>query len=92
MNQTWENGKKPSFETNFGPFGLNLGLKIFFHRFDLFYMLDIVASYHCMQFQGLLTNQTWENGKKPSFGTDFVPFGPNLGPKHFFMKFTSAQR
>ena len=54
-------------------------------------MLDIVASYHCMQFQGQLTNQTWENGKKPSFGTDFAPFGPNLDPKHFFMKFTSAQ-
>ena len=27
-------------------------------------MLDIVASYHYMQFQGELKNQTWENGKK----------------------------
>ena len=27
-------------------------------------MLDIVASYHYMQFQGELNNQTWENGKK----------------------------
>ena len=26
-------------------------------------MLHIVASYHCMQFQGKLMNQTWENGK-----------------------------
>ena len=33
-------------------------------------MLDIVASYHCMQFQGKLINQTWENNKKPSFGPD----------------------
>ena len=27
-------------------------------------MLDIVASYPCMQFHGKLMNQTWENGKK----------------------------
>ena len=46
-------------------------------------MLDIVASYHWMQFQGKILNQTWENDKKPSFGTDFGPFGWNLGPKHF---------
>ena len=67
--------KKPSFETNFGPFGP----KNFFHEFYLYYMLDIVASYHCMWFQGKLMNQTWENSKKPSFGPDFGPFGPNLG-------------
>ena len=24
-------------------------------------------------------NQTWENGKKPSFGPNFGPFDPNLG-------------
>ena len=28
-------------------------------------------------------NQTWENGKETSFGPDFGPFGPNLGPKNF---------
>ena len=27
-------------------------------------MLDIVASYDCIQFQRKLMNQTWENGKK----------------------------
>ena len=27
-------------------------------------MLEIVASYHCMEFQGKLMNQTWENDKK----------------------------
>ena len=32
-------------------------------------MLDIVASYHCIQFQGKLMNQTSENRKKPSFGS-----------------------
>ena len=37
-----------------------------FCRFYLYvtYMLDIVAGYHCMQFQGKLMNQTWKNGKK----------------------------
>ena len=49
-------------------------------------MLDIVASYHCMQFQGKLKNQTWENSKKPSFGPEFGPFCPNLGHQFFFSK------
>ena len=80
MNQTWEKGKKISFEPIFG-------LQIFFHGFYLYYILDIVASYHCMQYQGKLMNQIWENGKKPSFGTNFGPFGLNLGPKYFFHKF-----
>ena len=43
-------------------------------------MLEI-ASNHSVQFQGKLINQTWENGKKPSFRPDF---GPNLGLKIFF--------
>ena len=46
-------------------------------------MLDIVASYHFMQFQGKLMNQTFENGKKPSFGSDF---GPNSDRRFFFKK------
>ena len=46
-------------------------------------MLEIVASYHCIQFQEKLTSQNWKNGKKPSFGTDFGHFGPNLGRKIF---------
>ena len=33
-------------------------------------MLDIAASYHCMQFQGKLVNQICENNKKSSFGPD----------------------
>ena len=49
-------------------------------------MLDIVASYHPIQRQGQLKNKTWENGKKPSFGTDFGPFGPNLGHQLFLKK------
>ena len=52
-------------------------------------MLCIVASYHCMQFQGTLMNQTWENGKKTSFETDFGPLDPNLGHHFFFFFFFS---
>ena len=47
-------------------------------------MLVIIASYCCMQSQRKLMNKTWENGKNPSFGPDFDPFGPNLGSKFFF--------
>ena len=62
----------------------NLGPQIFFHGFYLYYMLDIVASYHCMQFQD--KKQTWENRKKPSFG-----LGPNLGHQNFFSKIWLGQ-
>ena len=37
-----------------------------------------------MQFQGKLMKQTWENGKKPSFESDFGSFGPNLGHQNYF--------
>ena len=70
--------KKFSFGPDFGPFDLNLRPKCFFS-------LDIVASYHCMQFQGKLIKQTWENCKKPSFKPDFGPFGPNLGPNFIYL-------
>ena len=60
MNQTCENGKKFSFEPDFGSFDPPK----FFGEFYLYLMLDIVASYHCMQFQGKLINQNWENGWK----------------------------
>ena len=62
--------------------------KNFLCGFYLYYMLEIVASYHFLQFQEKLKNQTWENGKKSSFRSDF---GPNLGPKFFFMGFTSTR-
>ena len=35
----------------------------FFHEFYL-YLLDIVSSYHPIQFKGKLIYQTWENGKR----------------------------
>ena len=43
-------------------------------------MLDIAASYHYIQFQGQLTNQTQENGKKTNFGPDLGSFDPNFLP------------
>ena len=66
-------------------FGLNLVSKNVFCEFYLSQMLYIVASYHCMQFQGKLINQKWENGKKPSFRPDFGHSGPNMGPKLFYL-------
>ena len=51
---------------------------------------DIVTnytSYHWMQFQEKLKNQTCVNGKKSSFGSDFGPFGPNLSWFFFFFFF-----
>ena len=50
-------------------------------------MLDIIPKYHCMQFQGKLINRTCENGKKPSLGHDFGPFGPKFDPQNFFLWF-----
>ena len=58
MNQTWENGKKPSFEPNFGP---NSGCQIFFSKIWLRQSLEIMASYHHVQYQKKLRIQSWEN-------------------------------
>ena len=33
VSHTWENDKKPEYETNFGPFGRNLGPQFFFVSF-----------------------------------------------------------
>ena len=83
MNQTWENGKKLSFGPNFGTFSPNLGPKNFFHGFYLHQMLDIVAGYHCMQFQGKLMNRTSENDK--------IVLTQIWVPKKIFVDFTFAR-
>ena len=51
-------------------------------------MLDIVASYHRIQFQGKLMIQAQENGKKPHFESDLGSLGPNSN-RHFFYKTSS---
>ena len=43
-------------------------------------MLNIVASYHCVQFQGKLMNQTWNNGKKPVSGPILAPLAQICPP------------
>ena len=52
MQQTWENGKKTNFQPNFGMFDPNLGPQKFFCEFYLYKQLDIVPSYHPIQFHG----------------------------------------
>ena len=61
INQTWKDDKKPNLGPDFGP---NLVPQIFFVVFFFYYILYIVTSYHGMQFQEKLMNQTWENDKK----------------------------
>ena len=46
-------------------------------------MLDIVASYHHIQFQGKLMIQAQENDKKPHFESDLGFIGPKLEPSFF---------
>ena len=43
-----------------------------------------VTSCHSIQFHGQLMIQTQENGKKPHFGPDLGPSGPNSGHQGFF--------
>ena len=71
----WENGKKPISN-----------IKIFFRGFYLYLMLDIVASYHDIQFQGKFMIQTQWNDKKHHFAIDLGPLGPNSGRQIFFIK------
>ena len=61
MIQTWENGKKPSFGPDFGPFGQNPGHQIFFSKIWRRQSLDIMVSYHHVQYQKKLMIQSWEN-------------------------------
>ena len=65
--------------------------KIIFHQFYLYYMLEIAASYHCMQFQGKPMNQTWENGRKSSVRLKFGPLQSKFSPKTFFVGFSSTR-
>ena len=47
-------------------------------------MLDIVASYHRIQFQGKVMIQTRENGKKPHFGADLGPLAQIRAAEIFY--------
>ena len=84
MNQTWENGKKTSFEPNISLFGANVGPKIFL------WALILLVVRHCFKLSfyaiSRKTNEPilkkWE---KASFDPDFGPFGTNVGPKTFLL-------
>ena len=49
-------------------------------------MLDIVVSYHCIQFQEKLMIQTKGNSEKPNFGPDLGLLSPNSGRQNFIIK------
>ena len=54
-------------------------------------MLDIVANYHYIQFQGKSMTQTQENGEKPHFGPDLDTLDPNSGRQFVFSKIWFGQ-
>ena len=69
------------------------------HKFGLqklfSWILPLLDVLHCCKLSlyaisRKLMMQTGENGKKPSFMLDFSSFGPNLGPKKFFVYFAST--
>ena len=74
-----------SFKPNFGPFWSKFGLQKFF--FVVSTLLNIVVSYHCIQFQGKLINQTRKNDKKASFRSNFVLFLQIFDPQKSFLWF-----
>ena len=61
MNQARENAKKTHFGPDLGPLGPTLGLEIFFWKIGLRQSLDIMVSYHHIQYQKNLMTQSWEN-------------------------------
>ena len=71
------------FRPNFGLLGPNLDPQSFFRGFYLYYMLDIVASYHRIQFQVKRLIQIQENCEKSHFWSDLGLLRPNSG-RHFF--------
>ena len=88
MNHTWENGKKTSFETDFGPFGPHLGPQILF--------MDFTSTTCYTSLEAIIVCNFKENKrpklekmekKKTSFRTNFGPFVLNLGPKILFHRF-----
>ena len=72
-------------------FWSKFGLQNFFPWILSPLLLYIVASYHCMRFQGKTMKQTGKNDKKPSFGSNFGQLGPNLGGQNFLYKIWPQQ-
>ena len=83
--------QKSYFRVRFWSLWHKFASKKLFRGFYLYCMLEIVTSCHFMDVQGKQMNQTWEDGKKPSFGPDFGAFGPDLDSKFFFVYFTCTR-
>ena len=77
--------QKTSFGSDFSLFGPNLGPKITFRQFYLYYMFNIVASYHCMQIQGTLINKFEKMAKKLVVGAILAHLA-QIGCTKFFFK------
>ena len=75
-NQTWENGEKPNFEPNFGPFGPNLDPNIFL------WVLPLLVAGRCSKLPPYVI-------PKKTNEPNFDPFDPDLDP-NFFVDFTYA--
>ena len=58
---TWENGKKPCFRPDFGPFDPNSSCQFFFPKIWLCQSLNVMVSYHHVQYQKKLMIQSCEN-------------------------------
>ena len=80
--------QKNKFWDRFWNLRPKFGPQTFLCGWYLYKMLEVVASYHCMQFHRKLMNRTWESGKKPSFRSDF---GPNSGHQYLFKKIWLCQ-
>ena len=84
-NETWENFKNVVLGWILVLLAKIRDHKKFIRRFYIHSMLDIIASYQCMQFQGKLMNQTLESDKKKLvLASILARFAPNLVPESFF--------
>ena len=86
MNQTRENGEKPNFGPDFGPFSPNLISQFFFVIFTSTkcQRLSQATSY-------LISRETYDpHSRKHRFGPYLGPLGSNSG-RHFFSKIWLGQ-
>ena len=57
MSQTWENGKKPNFGPDFGPFAQNLGRQNFFSK----YLASSVTRYYGQLSSSTISEKTYDS-------------------------------
>ena len=69
--------KKTNFGHDLGPFTPNLGPKKFVAILPV--LVEIIPSYHLMQFEEKLMSETWENDKTINFRSILTPL-PQFNP------------